>query len=300
MATPRRCRVQYSMKNGCGPWQDAWNFSVESPGVRTSYRREPSSLRRGHSNLLAVSCEALRQHREGVAGAQPKRQPDDELGRLDRVLQAAPPPHPPRGLRPGQGRAGGQDTNNRPPGPVSGVRPRARREDQGHAAARGPRAEAGGTVLALAHVGHLGLQDPPRCRRPRDAAVCAPAGAAATRAPEAQRLRGGLRDELQELHEQFMGLDLDGGGSISREEFQQLLMKTSKLADASELTPSRQDYYWKMIVQPGNQTAIQFEDFLKFCVQLRNNKPSGAVISRQDPQLDAMRNSFAARQRPAR
>jgi len=38
MATPRRCRVQYSMKNGCGPWQDAWNFSVESPGVRTSYR----------------------------------------------------------------------------------------------------------------------------------------------------------------------------------------------------------------------------------------------------------------------
>jgi len=40
MGTPRRCRLQYSVKGSNGPWQEAWKFAVCSPGGVVSFRSD--------------------------------------------------------------------------------------------------------------------------------------------------------------------------------------------------------------------------------------------------------------------
>jgi len=330
MATPRRCRVQYSMKNGCGPWQDAWNFSVESPGVRTSYRslhHYGEDIRIFSQSLVKLFGSIEKAWQALSPNGSPTMSLDDLTAFFKQLHHNIPRDcsNPARGALVAEilaidHRDLFRECDLEHDGKIKVTQLLADLVQRPVAqfwrllmldtwGCRTHHAVGGPVTLLSVHPQAL-----PRRERPRHSVFGEASGTdegefegGTAEEVEQRRLMKHLAvkhniglPELQELHEQFMGLDLDGGGSISREEFQQLLMKTFKLADASELTPSRQDYYWKMIVQASNQTAIQFEDFLKFCVQLRNNKPSGAVISRQDPHLDAMRNSFAARQRPAR
>merc|ERR1719330_132938 len=72
---------------------------------------------------------------------------------------------------------------------------------------------------------------------------------------------------VREVHSEFQRCDVDGGGTICREEFEQLIIRLYGVSHANELPASRIQQFWKH-VDADESESIDFEEFLAWYVAL--------------------------------
>mmetsp|Transcript_156069 Transcript_156069/g.500540 ORF Transcript_156069/g.500540 Transcript_156069/m.500540 type:complete len:717 (+) Transcript_156069:176-2326(+) len=297
MGTPRRCRLQYSVKGPNGPWQEAWKFAVCSPGGEVSFR---SDFEYG-SNARQFS-EAILGYFDGdehsawkfldVNGTSTIAM--DELLELCRQLQQVRGNPKAAAVAAVNLQSLFKELDSELAGSVSikelvvgEAKPPSAKWWRLHII------DNWGSANSIVVGGPLKLMSPVPQNRSKGLVA---------RFPEAQQspqvegfglphepsdannmdkqlrhlsFEHGLKySEVEDMYNKFMNLDLGGDGVISREEFEILVVKVYNLSDSSDLAPSRFDIFWKQVDQDGNG-CIDFSEFLSWHKMMVQTKHRG-------------------------
>jgi len=305
MISPRRCRVQYSSNNMLGPWHEAWNFSVDSPGGRKHFKNVHA-----YGYYSSQFCSAISEFCGGKLHAWQLLSPTgadrinlDELmavyKRLQQQLQREGGSSPaaaqiatilaidPRFIfrecdlkKKGQIEIGDLLADE-PPRPTSVWWRLLILDNWG--------STAGIAIGAPLKLLSTEYQDPKRRKVSFEggAPESAPSSDKARRLfePSAQtqpqdvpQARPELKYirrmslqhhmsmyDVQEVLAQFQRVDSDSSGKISRQEFVNLLVRLFEMKDISDLSESRQEHLWRMAAGPES-AELDFEGFLQFYV----------------------------------
>jgi hypothetical protein len=322
VATPRRCRVQYSSNNVVGPWHDAWHFTVDKPGGRTHF----TATHDYGEHAKQFSSAMLRYFGSQVQASQALHTTADTvtleelMAFYKRIQQQL--------IREG----GGSGPNATDLAAILAVDPRflfrdcdlkntGKVEVKVLVAEEPPRPMSDywrllildnwGSTSTIAIGGPLKLLSTERqdARRARAASLLPENSRASAMViqedsplplqpnPESKLIRRSALlhqmspQDVQEVLDEFKRVDTDNSGCISQEEFMGLVVTLFGVEDASQLPDSRKESLWTMARKPG-RNDIDFEAFLHFYVTTtrkvlpRNGETQRAsLIDRIDPAL---------------
>lgn len=324
LAAPRRCKLQYSAAGLNGPWQEAWKFSVNSPGSMLPYR----SMFEYGTNVRIFSRSILR-YVGGDEDAAFRLLDTEGTGRVsyDHLLSLCRKLQMLRG-NPAAAAIASADLRSLFRELDTEGQSSLGIKELLHCDVKNPKTQwwrlhvfdnwsspnnivIGGTLKLLS-------PDPQRRLPLQVSSLMAPGRPekdflAFEVAKGPTEVDSNLRhlafehdlkySEVQEIQDKFKTIDTDGSGTITRDEFELLVIKVYNLTDASDLAATRIDFFWKQVDKDGNG-SVDFSEFVSWHKAVKNAKirPGqmvdmlGAAILRGGFQIAAPRGRGGLRQ----